>query len=74
MENASFMMDFENECLRRNWDNSVKPYPRGPERYADLEWANMIKLQIQHNDVDWEKYVAWVKAGGGDEWFQPEEE
>ena len=30
-----------------------------------------MKMQVypHHSDVDWEEYTAWVKAGGGDEYF-----
>ena len=71
----NFLMDFENTCLADyTRDNPDTPYPKGPERYKDKEWAKYIKTQVypHHSDVDWTEYVAWVKAGMGDEWFTDE--
>ena len=71
----NFLMDFENACLADyTRDNPDTPYPKGPERYKDKEWATYIKTQVypHHSDVDWTEYVAWVKAGMGDEWFTDE--
>ena len=70
-KNYDFMMDFENECLAQNW---VGPPPTGPKRYENPEWAKMIQTQVFpfHSDIDWVEYVAYVEAGGGDEWFQEE--
>ena len=67
-----FMCDFENLCLERHWDSSVRSHPTGPKRYEDKEWAEMIQSQVYpHNScVDWYEYVEWVRRGGGDEWFQ----
>ena len=69
-KNDSFMMDFENDCLRQ-WDNSQAEFPKGPDRWKHPEWAKHIKTQVypHHSDVDWHEYVAWVSADGGDEWF-----
>ena len=69
-------MDFENSCLSVNWDSSKKEHPKGIDRYLDLDWAAMIKSQVfpYRLDLTWEQYVEWVKAGGGDEWFQEIEE
>lgn len=73
VERDAFMMDFENACLECNWN---KPYPKGPKRHENSEWAAMIQSQVspQHSDVDWEEYCTWVQNGGGDEWFQEEDE
>ena len=73
----NFLMDFENECLvhfQQDRQGADTPYPKGPERYKDKEWAKFIKTQVypHHSDVDWSEYVAWVKAGQGDEWFTGE--
>ena len=69
----SFMMDFENSCLEHHWDSNVAP-PKGPKRFLDKRWAEMIKSQVypNHSDVDWYEYVDWVSRGGGDDWFQEE--
>ena len=66
----SFLVDFENECLRDYGDE----WPKGKDRWKDPEWAKHIKSQVYpfHSDVDWHEYVAWVSAGGGDEWFVEE--
>ena len=68
-----FLMDFENACLA-DFTRETADYPKGPERYKDEEWAKYIKTQVypSHSDVDWTEYVAWVKAGMGDEWFTDE--
>ena len=36
----------------------------------------MIQTQVypNHSDVDWQEYVDWVENGGGDEWFEEEEQ
>jgi len=66
-----FMRDFENACLKDNWN---KPHPNGAKRHENPEWGAMIQSQVypHHSDVDWEEYVEWVSNGGGDEWFQDE--
>ena len=71
----AFCMDFENDCLRNNWDG-WKPFPTGRRRLEDPEWATMIKSQVypHHSDIDWYEYVEYCQLGGGDEWFQEEEE
>ena len=74
-DKINFLMDFENDCLRNNWDG-WKPFPTGPRRFEDPEWATMIKSQVfpHHSDVDWFEYVEFCQLGYGDEWFQEEEE
>ena len=61
--------------LSQNWDSSKK-HPIGPDRYKDPEWAAMIKSQVypHHSDVDFQEYQEWCENGGGDEWFQEEED
>ena len=72
-ERDSFMMDFENECLkeclRNNWTGE---FPKGPKRHEHSAWAAMIQSQVypHHSDVDWDEYVKWVSSGFGDEVFQ----
>ena len=70
----NFMMDFENHCLKHNWDNRQKEFPKGKNRHEDPEWEEMIQTQVypNHSDVDWQEYVDWVQSGMGDEWFQNE--
>ena len=71
----AFFMDFENACLRDNWDNSI-PFPTGPKRFENSEWAKMIQSQVypHHSDIDWYEYVEYCQLGLGDEWFQEEEQ
>ena len=70
-----FMMDFENACLQHYWDSSQRSHPKGPRRFEDPQWAAMMRQQCQeHSDVTFEQYCEWCLAGGGDEWFQEEEE
>ena len=68
-ERDSFMMDFENECLRSTWTGE---FPKGPKRHEHCAWAVMIQSQVlpHHSDVDWEEYAKWVSSGLGDEFFQ----
>jgi hypothetical protein len=69
IEGDNFMMDFENACLSQSWDSRKRAHPRGPNRYKDPEWAQMIQSQVypHHSDVDWTEYCNWCEAGGGDE-------
>ena len=64
----AFLMDFENDCLARNWCGAP---PKGPNIWQNYRWARMIKSQVypHHSDVDWQEYCEWVIGGGGDEWF-----
>ena len=75
-EMKDFLMDFENACLSQDWDSSKREHPKGPDRYKDPEWAAMIQSQVypHHSDLDWIEYVAFCENGGGDEWFQEEDE
>ena len=68
----NFMMDFENACLQ-NWAGLP---PTGPKRYENPEWAKMIQSQVfpAHSDLDWYDYVEFCQLGGGNEWFQEEEQ
>ena len=70
-KNYAFMMDFENDCLAKNWTGLP---PTGPERYKDPKWAQMIQSQVFpfHSDIDWVEYVEFCESGGGDEWFHEE--
>ena len=76
----AFMMDFENSCLQDVWYRQSNRrwgfHPLGPKRHENAEWAAMIQSQVfpQHSDVDFQEYVVWVENGGGDEWFQEDEE
>ena len=67
-----FLMDFENACL----EGFGGAHPTGPNRYKDPAWAAHIKANVfpYHSDIDWLEYVEWVSGGGGDDWFQEEEE
>ena len=62
----NFLMDFENYAL----ELYMKKPPIGITRYKDKEWEMHMKAVIEDSDTTWDKYVVWVKAGGGDEWFQ----
>ncbi len=64
-----FLMDFENYVLTL-WD-ARKGIPTGPHRFEDEAWAALMKTQLEFSDTCWDEYVAWVRSGGGDEWFQP---
>ena len=64
-----FLMHFENYVLTL-WD-ARKGIPTGPQRFEDEAWAALMKTQLEFSDTCWDEYVAWVRSGGGDEWFQP---
>jgi len=66
----AFYMDFENSCLAK-WDNSKQEFPKGRHRYKDDGWAEHILSNVypHHSDIDWYEYIAWVRDGGGDDWF-----
>ena len=74
-DNINFIMDFENDCLRDKWDNSI-PFPTGPKRFENAHWAKMIQSQVfpAHSDLDWYDYVEFCQLGYGDEWFQEDEQ
>ena len=57
-------------------------FPKGKGRVQDEAWAAHAKKCLTawygggpsrreggQAEVSWEEYVAWVEAGGGDEWF-----
>ena len=67
MFDDNFMMDFENYCLKHHWHKTI---PTGTQRCENAEWAQMMREQCVDSDLDYDKYCAWVKQGGGDEWFQ----
>ena len=71
----AFLMDWENSIWERHWD-ARNGIPKGRHRYRNAEWAATIRLYAFpfHSGVTWEEYVQWVREGGGDEWFQEEEE
>ena len=74
----AFMMDFENWVLQHRWDARQcacaraggAGIPTGRERHKDALWAALMQEEIAFSDTTWAAYVAWVEAGGGDEWFQ----
>ena len=70
----AFMMDFENSCLENNWNNSIRV--KGPTRHENAEWAAMIQSHVfpKNSEIDWQEYVDWVRNGGGDEWFQEDDD
>ena len=65
-ENA-FLLDFENWCLQHCWHGEI---PKGPGRIENPEWAAMMRKECEESDTTFERYCAWVRQGGGDEWFQ----
>ena len=68
----NFMMDFENYVLSK-WD-SRQGIPTGPRRYENEDWAELMKGNLEVSDSCWVDYVAWVSQGGGDEYFQEDEQ
>ncbi len=61
----SFLMDFENYCLKK-WDREI---PQGPTRVDDPAWSAHMRAEIEDSDTTWAIYEAWVRDGHGDEWF-----
>ena len=70
----NFLLDFENWCLETHWDSRVHPHPKGPDRFKHPQWAEMIKRECKDSGTTFEEYSAWCEAGGGDDWFQEEDE
>ena len=60
----AFFIHFENDVLRNNWNN-WEPFPTGPRRFENPEWAKMIKSQVfpHHSDIDWYEYVECCHLG-----------
>ena len=70
---SSFIVDFENSILKTHFEeHPFKPHPVGRRRFEDPAWAALVQRFCfpQHSDVDWEEYVSFCLAGGGDEWFE----
>ena len=78
----SYLMDTENYILQSHWPPTplpllelwTKPHPRGPRRFEDPEWAQLVyeALSEDNGSITWDTYTAWCLGGGGDEWFMEE--
>ena len=85
----NYLMDLENWLLEHRWpleplpeDTPVrstdelwmKPFPRGPRRFEDSIWAQLVQESLEENgSITWDTYTEWCLSGGGDEWFVEEE-
>ena len=51
------------------WD---KDFPKGSRRHLDKDWATFMQSQVypHHSDVDFSEYSLWIEGGGGDFYFQ----
>ena len=60
-------MDCENAVLE-DWGSSKRAHPKGPKRYEDPEWAELIKKSVypHHSDVDWAEFLM-ERSGLNDE-------
>ena len=82
----NYLMDLENWILEHQWPTTplpedtpvrstdelwMKPHPRGPRRFEDPEWAQLVQEALSEEDgsITWDTYTAWCLGGGGDEWF-----
>ena len=69
----NFLMDTENWLLQWKWPDENRPHPKGPKRFEDARWAELMKQALEDSiSVNWEVYKAWCLGGNGDEWFQEE--
>ena len=82
----NYLMDLENWILEHQWPSTplpedtpvcstdelwMKPHPRGPRRFEEPEWAQLVYEALSEEDgsITWDTYTAWCLGGGGDEWF-----
>lgn len=69
----TFLMDTENWLLQWKWPDENRPHPKGPKRFEDERWAELMREALEDSTrVTWDVYKAWCLGGNGDEWFQEE--
>ena len=70
----NFLLDFENWCLQNKWDSRIG-IPAGRHRHEDPLWRQVIQEELRdYPRKTWDQYVTFVLQGGGDEWFQEDQE
>ncbi len=62
----NYFMDVENWCLR-HYNTSILEERK--DRASNLGWSRLIKDCLE-TWITYTEYEEWVKAGGGDQWFQ----
>ena len=69
-----FLLDFENWVLQNKWDARIG-IPAGRHRHEDPLWRQVIQEELRdYPRKTWDQYVTFVLQGGGDEWFQEDQE
>ena len=70
----NFLLDFENWVLQNKWDSRIG-IPAGRHRHEDPLWRQVIQEELRdYPRRTWDQYVTFVLQGGGDEWFQEDQE
>jgi hypothetical protein len=70
----NFLLDFENWVLQNRWDSRIG-IPAGRHRHEDPLWRQVIQEELRdYPRRTWDQYVTFVLQGGGDEWFQEDQE
>ena len=70
----NFLLDFENWCLQNKCDSRIG-IPAGRHRHEDPLWRQVIQEELRdYPRKTWDQYVTFVLQGGGDEWFQEDQE
>ena len=62
-------MDLENEMIHYYG----RDFPKGKQRYKNKKWKKLIKDNIDQT-YTFKEYKRWVKDGGGETWFDSDEE
>ena len=70
----NFLMDLEHYVLQHRWDARIG-IPCGPQRHLDHLWGQVMEEEMKdYPRRTYEEYCEWVESGGGDEWFQEDQE
>ena len=70
----NFFMDLENWVLEHRWDCRIG-IPCGPQRHLDHLWGQVMEEEMKdYPRRTYDQYCAWVESGGGDDWFQEDQE
>ena len=70
----NFLMDLENWVLEHRWDCRIG-IPCGRARHLDHLWGEVMRGEMaDYPRRTYDQYCAWVDIGGGDEWFQEDQE
>ena len=69
----NFFMDLENWVLEHRWDCRIGIPQRA--RHLDDLWGQVMEEEMKdYPRRTYDQYCAWVESGGGDDWFQEDQE